>query len=328
MMNEFKSRLATESSTLHRRAVLKSIPAAVGFLAAPSLAHAVKKNKRKFTIDLCPGRVGIRTGQDDTIALAKKFGYESVEPFGAHLAGLGQDAKAYTDRLAKDGLVWGAAGLSVEFRKDDATFRAGLKELPSICKGLKTAGVIRVGTWLRPNHAELSYLANFRQHARRLKQIAKILGDHGLRFGLEYVGPRTLWTAAKHPFIHTMVETKQLLERIGESNVGFVLDSWHWFTAEETVADLMTLTNADIVAVDLNDAPTGIDVSQQIDNRRELPAATGVIDVKAFLQALVDIGYDGPVRAEPFNRPLNALDNEPAAEQTANAIRKAFAQLD
>lgn len=328
MMNEINGCRTSKHSALKRRTLLKSIPAAAGLLALPSFARAADYAKRQFTIDLCPGRVGIKAGQDDTIALAKKFGYESVEPFGAHLAGLGQEAKTLPDRLAEDGLVWGAAGLSVEFRKDDATFRAGLKEFPSICKGLQTAGVTRVGTWLKPNHAELSYLENFRLHARRLKQIAKILGDHGLRFGLEYVGPRTLWTAAKHPFIHSMVETKQLIERIGETNVGFVLDSWHWYTAEETVADLMTLTNNDIVAVDLNDAPAGIDVSEQIDNQRELPAATGVIDVKAFLQALTNIGYDGPVRAEPFNKPLNALDNETAAEKTADAIRKAFAQLD
>ena len=35
--------------------------------------------------------------------------------------------------------------------------------------------------------------------------------------------------------------------------------------------------------------------------------ATGVIDVKSFLQALIDIDYDGPIRSEPFNQPLRDL---------------------
>jgi hypothetical protein len=38
----------------------------------------------------------------------------------------------------------------------------------------------------------------------------------------------------------------------------------------------------------------------------------------------VKIEYDGPVRAEPFNRELNELDDEPAVAATAAALRKAF----
>ena len=37
--------------------------------------------------------------------------------------------------------------------------------------------------------------------------------------------------------------------------------------------------------------------------------ATGVIPIKEFMQGLVDIGYDGPVRTEPFNQALNDLEN-------------------
>ncbi len=82
-----------------------------------------------------------------------------------------------------------------------------------------------------------------------------------------------------------------------------------------------------MVAVDLNDAPAGIAVHDQIDNRRELPAATGVIDLSAFLSALVEIGYDGPVRAEPFNAPLNKLGDGPAVEATSKAMFKALGSL-
>ena len=71
----------------------------------------------------------------------------------------------------------------------------------------------------------------------------------------------------------------------------FILDSWHWYTAHETVDDLRTRKNRDVVACDLNDAPVGIPVDQQIDSRRELPATTGVINLKGFLGVLADIGY-------------------------------------
>ena len=300
----------------------------LGVLITGSQGVAAETKKRRFTIDLCPGRLGVNSGQLQTIELAAKYGFESVEPVGWFLA---EQSKAELETvksiLHDHRLAWGAAGLSVNFRKDNATFTKELGELPKIAKGLSAVGVERIGTWIMPCHDTLTYRKNFDQHATRLRAVAKILKDFGIRLGLEYVGPRTLWSSKRYPFLHSMAETKELITAIGTGNVGFVLDSWHWYTAEETLADLQSITADQIVAVDLNDAPGGLDVRDQIDNQRELPAATGVIDVTTFLRALVDLGYDGPVRAEPFNQPLNKMDNEPAVEATANAIRKAIEMI-
>jgi sugar phosphate isomerase/epimerase len=124
-----------------------------------------------------------------------------------------------------------------------------------------------------------------------------------------------------------MAETKELIAEIGTGNVGFVLDSWHWWTAGDTIEDLRTLKNEQIVSVDLNDAPAGIPKEQQIDGRRELPRATGVIDLAGFLKALQEVGYDGPVRPEPFNKSLNDLENEAACAATIQAMKHAFALI-
>ena len=315
-----------------RRAFLRTATAVglsgLGVLGS-GRSQAAERGKRKFTMDLRCGAIGVRANQREAIELAHRYGFESVEPSAHFLAKLpdGELDELLADLKAKQ-LVWGAAGLPVDFRRDEDRFREGIKQLPEIARGLQRAGVSRVGTWLSPAHSSLTYLANFRQHARRLREVARILGDHGQRFGLEYVGPKTSWTGGRHSFVHTMAETKELIAEIGRDNVGFVLDSWHWYTAHETDADLLTLSNQDVVACDLNDAPSGIPVDEQMDGSRELPAATGVIDLKAFLGALVKIGYDGPVRAEPFNKKLNALANDEAMAATAAAMKKAFALID
>jgi sugar phosphate isomerase/epimerase len=222
-------------------------------------------------------------------------------------------------------LVWGATGIPVSFRSEEAAFRAGLEALPATAKAIQRAGVTRVGTFISPSHDTLTYLANFRQHVRRLRQIADVLGDHGIRFGLEYVGPKTSWTRGRFPFIHTLAETRELIAEIGRDNVGLVLDSWHWYTAHETPSDLLALAGRQVVACHLNDAPEGVDIDAQIDNVRRLPATTGVIDLRAFLGALVSIGYDGPVCAEPFYSPLRSMSAEEAVAATAAAMKKAFA---
>ena len=317
--------------SLKRRSFLRYLAAGAGMaVVGTNSSLFAMESKRKFTMDLVCGAIGVKAkNQRDAIRLAAQGKFESVQPSPGELARMPADQLSeLLSYLRESNLVWGAAGLSVDFRKDEATFKQGLAQLPTQAKALQQAGASRVSTWLSPAHGELTYLANFKQHTQRLREIAKILGDNGQRFGLEYVGPKTSWTKQRHSFIHSMAETKELLAAIDQDNVGLVLDSWHWYTAQETEADLLTLTNKDVVACDLNDAPVGLEVDQQLDLQRELPAATGVIDLKTFLSALIAIGYDGPVRAEPFNKPLRDMDNDDAIATTAKAMQKAFALVE
>ena len=283
---------------------------------------------RKITISLSPGSIGVKATQEQAIEFAHYYGFEAVEPYGEPMAAMepAQIRELAAGVRAKR-LVWGAAGLTVEYRKDQATFEAGMARFPAVAKALATAGVTRVSTWLMPASDELTYLQNMRQHAARLRAIAQVCKDNGQRFGLEYVGPKTLWTSRRYPFIHTMAEAKDLIAEIGTGNVGFVLDSWHWQMAGEGAAELKTLRNEDIVSIDLNDAPAGVPADQQIDSKRELPLATGVLDVKTFLNTLNGLGCDAPARCEPFNAALRALPPEQALAKVADAMKRAMALI-
>ena len=274
---------------------------------------------------LSPGAIGVKADQREAITLAARHGFTAVEPFPQFLSGL--DAAGREELLAElktNGLGWGAAGLPVDFRGDDSRFEPGLGDLPRLAAGLQQCGVTRVGTWISPGHNTLDYAANFERHRQRLAKVARILKDHGLRLGLEYVGTPSARTRSAHPFVFNLGGTRALIAAIGTGNVGLVLDSWHWWTAGDTEAALLALRNEDIVAVDLNDAPTGLKLEEQQDGQRELPAATGVIPVAKFLDALRRIGCDAPIRAEPFNKTLNALENDPACAATITALRKAI----
>ena len=284
--------------------------------------------QRKMTIALTPGSIGVKADQRRSIELAHYFGFESVQPFPKELAALTTNEKDdLRGELRAKGLVWAASGLPIDFRKDQAKFAEDLKNWPRLAQALRQAGVTRVGTWLMPTHDSLTYLENFKQTAHRLRQAATIAGDNGLRLGFEYVGTKTLWSLKKYAFVHTMAETKELLAEIDEPNAGLVLDTWHWWTSDESKQDILTLDNKDVVSCDLNDAPKGIPKEQQQDSKRALPVSTGVINMKSFLEGLIEIGYDGPVRAEPFSAELNAMDDEQACSKTIEAMRQAMALL-
>jgi sugar phosphate isomerase/epimerase len=229
--------------------------------------------------------------------------------------------------MKSKGLVFGAAGMPVDFRQDDARFRSGMADLPKLTAGLQRAGVTRTRTWITPGSDSLTYLQNFKQHALRLREVAQVLKDHGLHLGLEYVGPPTSRQNRRYHFIHSLREMQELIAEIGTGNVGYVLDSWHWWTAGDTEADLLTLKATDVVSVDFNDAPAGIPLEQQKDNQRELPCATGMIPMGVFVNALQSLGYGGPVRAEPFFKPLNAMAPDEACATVIAALRKAVALL-
>lgn len=302
--------------------------AAAAPLALPAaLAAAHHEKKRLFTAAFTPGSIGVKTDQKGAIGLAEKHGFGSVQPFAGDLAGLEESRRKEAGPLLKErhGLVWAAAGLPVDFRTSDSKFREGLATLKKQAPIYQQAGVTRMGTWMMPMHDELTYLQYFKQTAKRLREIGSILGDHGMRLGLEYVGTPGLRIQKRYQFVHSMAETKELIAETGSPHLGFVLDSWHWWTAGESKEDILSLKASDVVSADLNDAPAGLEMLEQHDTTRELPLATGVIPLKDFLAALVEIGYDGPIRPEPFNKKLNAMENEEAAKTAGAAMNKAFA---
>ena len=291
-------------------------------MAAAATVPSCRAAGRNFTIAFVTGSIGIEADQGRSIELASKHGFESVEPFGMQL--LKDGSGRYVDALKAADLQWAAARLTVSLRADAAAFQEGLEELPAVARALRGAGVTRVGTAVSSYSQELNYLDNFKLHTKRLREVGTVLEDQGLRLGLEYLGTKRLWTASRHAFVHSMAECLQLIGEAGKSNIGVVIDSWHWWTARETAEDITKLTNSQVVSADLNDAPAGIEREDQYDNQRELPATTGMIDARAFLDALLRIGYDGPVRAEPFNQRLNEMDDDKACQATVAAMKKAF----
>jgi sugar phosphate isomerase/epimerase len=256
--------------------------------------------------NLSLGALGLSADFPTAVELAVKHGFGGVDADVNHLAALGdraaiQDlAAAVSDR----GLQWGMAGLPIDITAPASKFTAQIAGLADTLKVLTAAGIPAVGTWVRPMHDDLTYRRNWVLHVSRLKLVAEVLADAGLRLGLEYIGPKTFWSTERFPFIHSLSEVRELIADTGASNVGVILDTYHWYTAGETAADLESLRDADIVSVDINDAPENRGRDEQMDLDRRLPGSTGVIDLAGFMSGVRHAGYAGPVKVEPFMKSL------------------------
>ena len=313
---------------MQRREFIRSTAlASAAFVGTPfSSLLASHEVERKFKIALNPGIIGVKANFAQTLEYALQYKYEAISPFTQEVM------ESYSEgqlneilaKMKENGITYDSANVPVEFRKDNTKFNEDFKGLRKFCQTMENQGATRVNTWIISSHNELTYNENMKQHAYRLGECAKVMKDHGIRFGLEYLGMRTMMTQNRYPFIGSMKEGKELIGAIGESNVGFVLDTFHWYCANDTLEDLRTLKPEEVVVVDLNDARLGFTRETQMDGKRELPMATGVINTRDFLQGIIDIGYDGPVRTEPFNQQLNDMENETALKFNLEAIKKAL----
>lgn len=312
---------------ISRRAFCLSALGTAAILSAGSSrsATAQTSGRVKFYRNLAPGHLGVRANQQQALEYAVKYDFEGISPslgeFENKSAG---EIRTWVETMKAKGIRYGAAGLPVEFRRDEDTFKTGLAKFPKQAGVLQQMGVTRVATWILPGSNDLTYLENFKQHERRLRAAAKILDDHGIRLGLEFVGPRTSRARNRFPFICTAKGMLELTRAIGTPNMGLLVDSWHWYTSHGTVEELLELSNQDIVHVHVNDAPAGVPVDQQVDNRRQLPVTSDVIDMKGFVNALAKIGYDGPVECEPFDQQLRQMDGEQAVEKTSAALKRVW----
>jgi sugar phosphate isomerase/epimerase len=261
---------------------------------------------------LCPFAIGVKVNNlQEALAAAKKWRFQGVE-FSPHEVATiieTDGAQAAVGLFEEFDVRPAGWALPIEWRVDEETWRKGVDELPRLAKAAGAIGGTRCVTWVPPFSTERAMEENRRFHIERFRPIAAILADHGCSLGLEFIGPKTKRDNQPFEFIHTSKEMLELSAQIGP-NVGLLLDCWHWYTSHGTIEDIAKLRPEQVVYVHVNDAPSGVPIDEQVDHTRALPAETGVIDIAAFLRALRDIGYDGPVTPEPFKKELASLPSD------------------
>jgi len=198
----------------------------------------------------------------------------------------------------------------VEFRKDDATFKAGLPTLEASAQFAAAIHCPRMVTWIMPS-SNIPKDELRRIYKRRFTECARILARSGVRLGLEFIGPLHMRRQYRYEFIWRMPEMLEFARECGP-NVGLLVDSWHWYWAGATPQDIIQAGRDRIVHVHFNDAPN-VPPEQARDNERLMPGQ-GVINLTGFLQALYRIGYRDALSVEVFGHFVREMTPEAAAK--------------
>ncbi|MEM1330129.1 MAG: sugar phosphate isomerase/epimerase family protein [Planctomycetota bacterium] len=272
---------------------------------------------------LMPDLIGIGSLPAESVRVASRAGFGGLDirlnRFADEVERIGVDALA--DAMQAANLRPGYCSVTPQkIAVDQAEWDGEISDLDRRCALARELGYQRATSVMLPFHAELDFESNTRLHVDRVRQAADVLAEFGMSFGLEYVSPETRRRGQRYPFVHTLEQSLELLDRIDRGNVGLMLDCFHWHCADESPDAIAALPAERIVAVHVCDLIPGRQVTEQVVTERGLPGEFSIVDITGFLSAIAQTGYDGPITAEPTNPRWAAEDQETAAKLTVDAI--------
>ena len=235
---------------IKRRGFLKSATiASIGLLSSSQNLYSFKGlTSRKIKISLIPGTVGINVDAHELLDLAVRNNFDSIYPILDDLNKMNdQELTEYQNIMSENNISFDIAILPVDFSGSQNVYKNGLSILKEQCKIMSKINSKGFCRWIMPTSNDFTYLNNFKIHRDRLKECAKMIGENGMKLGLEFVGPKTLMSRDQFSFIRTINEMRELIDSINEKNVGYQLDTFHLYCANHDIDDIRFLKKEDII---------------------------------------------------------------------------------
>ena len=277
--------------------------------------------------NLYPPSIGIHSGMRENLKLSESAGFDGLD---LDINEASRLTKEHSIDYVKDlwretGLKMGGWGFPLNWRGSDAEFQNSLKSFPTLAKLASNLGCHRTTTQVF-NWSNAPFNENWDFHIKRLRPAAEILEDYGHSIGLEFIGPAASRRMHRFSFAYDMNVVLDLAATIGTGNIGLLFDTWHWYTCRSTLDDVRRLSKTEVIYVQVNDAPSGVNPEDQLDDERCLAGETGVIPAAEILQTLNQIGYDGPVTPEPCNDEIETMAPIAAAKVSLESLAKVWKQ--
>ncbi|MDN8539947.1 sugar phosphate isomerase/epimerase family protein [Erwinia sp. ACCC 02193] len=185
-------------------------------------------------------------------------------------------------------------------------------------KMMETAAALGATTLLTPASTQKECIAG--REEEDIRWLAQEAGKRGLRVAFEAMA----WST----HINTTAAAWQLVQRINEPNLGLVVDAFHIFVRNRTVADLNGIPMDKIFLVQLSDLatlPSGSELVETARHHRLLPGQ-GNFPLYTLLDYLEAEGYSGPVGLEVFNDEIKQRSPSDAAKEAMHALKRCCAQ--
>jgi sugar phosphate isomerase/epimerase len=210
--------------------------------------------------------------------------------------------------------------LPTKWRGDETVYEAELEKLDQIASCAASVGVKGCHTLVMPATDMFPYHENFELHRRRLGAMAELLAKHGIRLGLGFLTAPGHRAGKSFQFIHEADALVTLIKSVASKNIGLMLDTWNWHFGGGKLEQLKALGADRIVSVRVAEAPADATTATVTDEQRLIPALGGPVDNGSVIGVLAEVGYKGPVSADPHPAALVGLTRDGIVQKCSAAL--------
>ncbi|MDG0808188.1 sugar phosphate isomerase/epimerase family protein [Cohnella rhizosphaerae] len=206
-----------------------------------------------------------------------------------------EQTREYLDKQGVEALVCGAFGPNRDISSEDAGIRAeGLAYIKTCVDFAVKLGSPLVSGPMYSATGKTRLLSpdekkqQWAWTVEHLKIAADYAGQRGVRLAIEPLN------RYETDLINTVEQGLELLEKVGQSNLGFLLDTFHMNLEEKNIADAIRLAGKHIFNF------------HTCENDRAIPG-TGHIPWEQTAEALRDVNYDGYIVIEAFTTEIKEI---------------------
>lgn len=203
----------------------------------------------------------------------------------------------------------------VTFRDDEAHARL-LEECEELCRiasEINCPYIVVVPSPLPENKNQDDALD---ESVRVLEELGQIAEDHTVALAFEFLGQPDC-------SVQTLAQASEIAGRLKRSNVGLVLDSFHFYAGGSRIESIDALDAKQLFIFHINDAE---DLPrEQLEDRHRLLPGLGILPLKEIISALRRINYDRVTSVEIFRPEYWERDSQELARDARAATVQVLA---
>ena len=175
--------------------------------------------------------------------------------------------------------------------RDTAMHQSLLAECEELCDIAQEIGCPYIVVVPSPQPDGTSRSEVIKESTRVLKDLADIAAKRGVGLAFEFLGQPDC-------SVQTLELADEIVGRVGQPNVGLVIDSFHFYAGGSTIESIDALDAGRLFIFHINDAE---DLPRErLEDRHRLLPGLGILPLKQIVAALGRIGYDRIASVEIF----------------------------
>ncbi len=199
--------------------------------------------------------------------------------------------------------------------RDAAGHRSLLAECEDLCRvaaDIRCPYVVVVPSPLPPGMSSSSVIE---ESTRVLGQLGEIAERRGVGLAFEFLGQTDC-------SVQTLSLADEIVRKVGQPNVGLVIDSFHFYAGGSAIESIDALDAARLFIFHINDAE---DLPrEQLEDQHRLLPGLGILPLKEIVAALRRIGYDRVASVEIFRPEYWERDPFVLAREARAAVERAL----